>query len=149
MLGYFKHSQEWADLMPLDQLNLTRHPTIPVLVRFTFKGISAMNNLHPALKAIIKKKLPVKARRDEEWLLQEINSQKTIMEGTLKNVRVTLSYDNDDIHTQEFYHGVTLPLEHRQLIDMILRQWSTVEQVKALQRQLRAYNAITKKPRTD
>ena len=29
--------------MPLRQLNLTRHPTIPVLVRLTFKGIAAMN----------------------------------------------------------------------------------------------------------
>ena len=108
-----------------------------------------MNNLHPALQAIIRKKLPVKARRDEERLLREINSQKTIIEGTLKNVRVTLSYDSDDTHTRKFYHGVTLPLAHRQLIDMILRQWSTVEQVKALQRQLHGYNAITKKPKDD
>ena len=34
MLGYFKHLQEWTDFRPLDQLNLTRHPTISVLVRF-------------------------------------------------------------------------------------------------------------------
>ena len=71
------------------------------------------------------------------------------MEGTLKNVRVTLSYDNDDIYTKQFYHGVTLPLEHRELINMILTGWSTTEQVKVLQRQLRGYNAITKKPKDD
>ncbi|MFI3198102.1 MAG: hypothetical protein QX196_07260 [Methylococcaceae bacterium] len=95
-----------------------------------------MNGLHPALQAIIKKKLPVKLRREETALMQEIDDQG----GFLKDTRVTIIYDSGDTQIKYNLHHCSLPIEARQLIDMILRGWSTVEQIKVLQEQLRGYN---------
>lgn len=108
-----------------------------------------MNTLHPALKEIIRKKLPVKIRREETKLLREIADQKTKLDGTLNDVKVTISYNSGDIHVQKTYIDCVLPIEHRKLIDMILTGWSTVEQVKTLKEQLHGYNAITKRPQTN
>ena len=95
-----------------------------------------MNGLHPTLKAIIKKKLPVKIRREETALLQEIDDQG----GFLKDTRVTITYDSGDTQIKYTLVHCNLPIEHRQLIDQILRGWSTVDQIKVLQEQLRGYN---------
>jgi hypothetical protein len=102
-----------------------------------------------AIKEIIKKKLPIKIRREEMKLLKEIGDKKIKLDNTLKNVEVTIDYVSGDIHTQKIYSDCILPIEHRQLIDMILTGWSTVEQVKILQEQLSGYNRITKRPRNN
>jgi hypothetical protein len=99
-------------------------------------GITVMNGLHPTLKAIIKKKLSVKIRREETALIQEIDDQG----GYLKDARVTIIYDSSDTQIKYSIHNCSLPIEARQLIDQILRGWSTVDQIKVLQEQLRGYN---------
>ncbi len=107
-----------------------------------------MDGLHPTLKAIIKKKLPVKMRRQETALLREVDDQ-TRLEPSCRDINTVISYVSHGHRTQTSYRHDYLPLEHRQLIDMLLRGRSTVEQVQVLQAIVRNFNEINERPRTD
>jgi hypothetical protein len=90
-----------------------------------------MPTYNATIKKIISKKLPLKLRREEAALLHQIDDQA----GFLESTRVTITYDSADKQIKYSINNCAVPIEVRQLIDMLLRGWSTVPQIKSLQNQ--------------
>ena len=103
-----------------------------------------MTNLRPELQKIIRKRSNSKIRAEAWELKQEIEKQKAKLNECLKHVNVTISYDSDDLHLHKTYCNCCLPIEHRQLIDMLLTGWSTPEFIETLMKQLREHQATQK-----
>ena len=94
------------------------------------------NDIQRHYKKIISQKLPLKLRREETALLHQIDDQG----GFLESTRVTITYDSADKQIKYSIKNCAVPIEIRQLIDMLLRGWSTVPQIETLRKQLLVYN---------
>ena len=88
------------------------------------------------IKKIISQKLPLKIRREETALLHQIDDQG----GFLESTRVTITYDSADKQIKYAINNCAVSIESRQLIDLLLRGWSTTQQIKTLRKQLLVYN---------
>lgn len=92
------------------------------------------------IKKIISQKLPLKLRREEIALLHQVDDQG----GFLEAARVTITYDSADKQIKYAINNCAVSIESRQLIDLLLRGWSTTQQIKTLRKQLLVYNNMNR-----
>ena len=106
-----------------------------------------MDTLPPVLQKIIRKRSNHKIRCEAWELQREIDAQKAKLNECLEHVNVTISCDNDELHLHKTYCNCCLPIQHRQLIDMLLTGWSNNDFIEALMKQLREHQKNKTDPR--